>query len=457
MQRIMNVLRHATLEEALTRVVIPLKRGNSIADAVKMSRFLNSYDSRNPLGVLPIGDDLIEFSPFSSNEYAITLLPEEVARTGRETNYQTYVDRDGKTKRYFNEVLGKELDGKTVYIIATPSTDPNWQPDQIVFRMQVAARTAKHIGAKYVFAVFSEFPFARQDRGINLYNRITDGSSDRDRIKHAGQTDYVSSVLLGLLVSGCDGLVTLHHHSDHVQKAINDCLGILKRDRQQQFVFNLNPTPLIARYLQQTDILTENEKKNNGEGLVFIAPDKGALDFVRTVKEMTGYTNALLSYIDKTRLRANDPGAIKGVLISEECYEGNYEGRTGIVLDDMIDTFGTMNTALNKLPSPITKVVMYATHGIFGGQAEDRMRRHRRVTDVIVMDTRPSRLRKLQAGAKRKITILQPAEYIAHALVHCVEGRRDASVFYGELFQQNPAYFDSLFKVKRFDQHYSKQ
>lgn len=447
----------ATLEEAVQRTVITLKRGNIFADAVRRSHFLNCYDKHNPQGVLPIGDDLLELRPFSSGEYAITLLPEEVAGNG-ETNPHFYTNRQGERVRFFNEEEGNELLGKTVYIIATPSIDADWKPDQMVFRMQIATRTAKHLGAEKVYAVFSEFPFARQDRGINLYNRAkAGGSKDEDKKRHAGQTDYVSSVLLGLMVHGCDGVVTLHHHSGHIQETASDCLGILRRDRNARYVFDLSPTPLIARYLQITDIISEKERENNGEGIIFIAPDEGAIPFVEGVKEMTGYTNAGFAHIDKKRLRANDEAALKGILIPGQGFTGNYEGKVGILLDDMIDTFGTGNNALNKFPPELSRVGMYATHGIFAGRAEDLLRKHKRVSDVIVMDTRPGGLRTLGAGPKRKVIRIQPAHYFAHSLAHCVERNRDPVAFYTQLFKEQPAYFDRLFKVEYFSQHYTRQ
>ncbi len=321
----------------------------------------------------------------------------------------------------------------------------------------MAIRTAKHIGAERAYAVFSEFPFARQDRGIGLYNRGKESALEADMLKHSGQTDYVSSVFLTLLVHGCDGVVTLHHHSDHADKIATDCLGVLGRKRDELYLFNLSPNPIIARYLQTTTILTDREKENNGAGIVFISPDKGALEFVQRMREMTGYTNSGLAYIDKKRLRANDPGALSGLLVPVEPFDGNYTGKTGILPDDMVDTFGTMNQALDKLPVEITRFITYATHGIFAGQAEDRMRKHRRLTDAIIMDTRPERLRDLGAGAKRKVTLLQPANYIAHALANCVEQRREPRAYYDQLFRENPAFFDALVRVKAFDQHYSKQ
>lgn len=446
----------ATLEEAVQRTVITLERGNIFADAVRRSHFLNCYDRNNSQGVLPIGDDLLELRAFSSGEYAITLLPEEVIGNG-ETNPHSYANHNGERVRFFNKEEGNELAGKTVYIIATPSINADWKPDQIVFRMQIATRTAKHLGAKKVYAVFSEFPFARQDRGISLYNREKAGSSrEEDKKKHAGQTDYVSSVLLGLMIHGCDGVVTLHHHSGHVQETASDCLGVLGRRRDARYVFDLSPTPLIARYLQIADIISENERANNGEGIIFIAPDEGAIPFVESVKEMTGYTNAGFAHIDKKRLRANDEGALKGILVPGEGFTGDYEGKVGIVLDDMIDTFGTANNALNKFPRELTRVIMYATHGIFAGRAEDLLRKHKRVSDVIVMDTRPGGLRILGAGPKRKVIPLQPAHYFAHALAHCVEQNKAPIAFYAQLFRDQPAYFDNLFKVNFFSQHYSK-
>ncbi|MFA6889061.1 MAG: hypothetical protein WC254_06215 [Candidatus Woesearchaeota archaeon] len=447
----------ATLEEALQRVVIPLKSGNSLAGAVRASHLLNFYDRSNRRGVIPLGDDLIDVRRSSSAEPLLTLLPEEFETDGRVFKPKQY-HHDGRLVRFFSDHLGGELEGKTVYFVATPSTNAYWEPDQMVFRMQLAIRTAKRMGAEKAFAVFSEFPFARQDRGESEYSRgSTLEEIAKDRKKHGGQTDGVSFVLTGLMVNGCDGVVDLHHHSGHVELAAADCLKQLGM-AERRFVYDIRPTYLIARYLETSDLLPEELKANYGEGIVFISPDQGALSFLREVREASGLVNSGLAWMKKTRLRPNDPTAIGPTeLIPVDGSNGNYAGKVGITMDDIIDTFGTMKNALEHVSEEIPRFIVYSTHGIFAGDAEQHMRRYDRITDVLLLDTRPSRLRALGADAKRKVTILKPGHMLAYVLAQCVEKGIDPNQHLAELFKQNPAFFDELYKTKQFDQHYSKE
>lgn len=398
----------ATLDEALRRVVIPLRPGNSLADGVQKSHFLNVYNKGNPRGVMPIGDDLMGVKQTSSDEPIITLLPEEFETSGRVFKPKCY-QHDGKIVRFFSSGLGRELEGKTVFFIASPSTNPYWKPDQQVYRMQLAARTAKCMGAERVFAVFSEFPFARQDRGESQYSRgRTPNEIELDRKKHGGQIDAVSFVLRGLMVNGCDGVVDFHHHSSHVEVAAADCLKELGYT-ERRYVFDIRPTYLIARYLQISDLLSDALRANYGEGIVFISPDQGALPFLREVRAATGFVNSGLAWMKKTRLRPNDPTALGPTeLIPEDGTSGDYRGKVGITMDDIIDTFGTMRNALEHVSDAIPHFIVYSTHGIFAGEAEEHMRRYDRIKDVLLLDTRPSRLRVLGADAKRKVTILKP-------------------------------------------------
>lgn len=445
----------ATLDDAVHRVVIPLKSGNPFADAVRKSRFLNWYDRENPGGVLPTGDDLTDVKFTTSTEPIVTLLPEEFDTPARAYNPKLYIHQ-GQKRRFFSGELGNELSGKIVYFIATPSTDPRWGPEQIGLRMQIATRAAKDMNAERVFAVFTEFPLARQDRGESRYSRgETPEVIEKDRKKHGGQTDSVSVLLRGLMANGCDGVVTLHHHSGHFEKAAEDCLSELNMPLRR-YVWDIMPTFLLAHYLQTTDIIPWNAKANEGSGIVFIAPDKRALSFVSEVREYTGFTHAGLSYMHKERLRPNDPHAIeKTTLMPADGSSGDYKDKLGIVMDDMIDTFGTTGSALQTVSEDISRFILYATHGIFAGDAENIMRRFVRISDVIVCDTRPSRLRALGANAKRKITLIKPAEMVAYVLAQCVEKGISPNEHLKEIYQKDPLFFGGLYSVKRFDQHYT--
>lgn len=442
-----SFLAPATLEEAVGRVVIPLRGRNPIAHAMRRSEFFNYFNDQNPQGVMPSEELMIRLTSFSSGECSLTLLSHEKD----EEKQHYYTNRDGEKTRYFNSYLGKELKGKKVYIVATPSTQ--WSPEEIVLRMQFATQTAKDLGAERVTALFTEFPFARQDRGVNKYTRGSDDDAIlKDKKKHFGQTEYVGIVLRSLLVNGCDDIITLHHHSGHVQRIMDDALTYLQLDKTKNHLINIDPTPLVALFLRETALFSEYEKADNGNKLVFIAPDEGALPFVERMREQTLYTSAELAYIQKTRSRPNDPTAMTAKLIPVNGSKGEYDGKTGIVLDDMIDTFGTMSNAIKELKEGINRMVMYTTHGIFSEQAEERMRDHPRISNVIVMETRPSRLADMGPEAKRKLHVIQPARYLAHAIAQCIERGVDPNSYYQNMLQGSPSSFKNLRKIKTYDE-----
>lgn len=441
-----DFLRPATLEEAVKRVVIPLRGRNPIAHAMRRSEFFNYFDERNPQGVMPSEEFMLRFNIFSAKEGNVTL----VSREKDEETQHYYFDNYGDKVRYFNPTLGHELQGKNAYIVVTPSTQ--WSAEEIVVRMQFATQTAKDLGAERVTALFTEFPFARQDRGVNRYTRGNDVEAIlKDKKKHFGQTEYVGIILRGLLVNGCDDIITIHHHSGHVQQIMADVVKYLRLDEAKHRLFNIDPTPLVAHFFRETNLFSPYEKEGYGKNLVFIAPDQSALPFAERMREQTLYINAELAYIEKTRIRPNDPTAMTAKLIPVNGSKGEYNGKTGIVLDDIVDTFGTMGNAIKELKEGINRMVMYTTHGIFSEQAEERMRDHPRISDVIVMETRPSRLADLGPEAKRKLTVIQPARYLAHAITCCIERNYDPTTCYEQLLKDRPSYFKNLRKIRTYD------
>ncbi|PIN77760.1 hypothetical protein COV16_06500 [Candidatus Woesearchaeota archaeon CG10_big_fil_rev_8_21_14_0_10_34_8] len=456
-----NLLSGATLDEALGRVVIKLRpEGSSgLVHAMRKSRFLNHYGGNNKRGVLPNESNLVEWERFSSGEHRFRMLPYEYPVGKRPADPHMYSDSEGSEQRFFDPDLQRHFDGKVVHIVAEPSTNLFWQPDQIVYRTGQVVRAVKKLGASKAYVTFSEFPFARQDRSFDspFLRGITPDAVEADRLKHAGQTDYVTDVLIALIARGCDGVATMHHHSPHFADLASSCLADFGRNYETRYTFDICPTSPVAQYIRGSDIFTDDEKANNGEGIAYIAPDKRALSFVMAVRERAGHTNASLAYIEKARSVANDPDSLKGQLFPVEGFPFDYDGKVGIVLDDIIDTFGTMDNALRELPDSITRFVVYATHGIFAGHAAKRMRLHPRITDVLLMDTRYSRIRTLEPGAKEKTTSLKPAGYFAHALVRCVESGVDPVAFYDDVFKQKPEFFSNPRVIQRkiFSEHYS--
>jgi ribose-phosphate pyrophosphokinase len=106
---------------------------------------------------------------------------------------------------------------------------------------------------------------------------------------------------------------------------------------------------------------------------------------------------------------------------------GEVEGRCCLLIDDMIDTAGSMTKASDLLcASGATDVVVAATHGIFSGSATDRLK-NSRISEVIVTNTLPIR----PENDFDKLTVLSIAPLLAEAIVQVFEDGSVTSLFRG--------------------------
>lgn len=425
-----NLFRHATSEEASHRVVVPVKPGNSFANAVSRSLFMNA--SIDYGFVIPDSDIVIDDHMFTSRECGYTLT---------------------------RDVLKYGVQGKIAFVIATPSR--TWTPAEMVFRMGLVADSLREEGAARVIGLMTEYLFARQDRGAHSYNRgETEEQRVKDRLKHAGQTVTARYVAKVLRAGGVDVLAALHIHSGHYQTIAEDAEKFLRGQQLEAFlasyrnwIFSIPPEPLLARYLQTTDLFADDDKANKGEGIIFVGPDQSAFTFVDTLRVMSGYTNAQRAYIIKERLQPNNPDATRGILQPVGCDTLDYDGKVAFIADDMIDTAGSLQKACAYFPK-VRKIVIYATHPILAEQAEGRLR-DERLSDLVVMDTRPSRIADLSSPMKAKTTVLSAGDYAAHALTLIAKGMNPQEI-YAQAFAENPLLFDRFLRVERSPRHYTR-
>jgi ribose-phosphate pyrophosphokinase len=126
-----------------------------------------------------------------------------------------------------------------------------------------------------------------------------------------------------------------------------------------------------------------------------------------------------LAIIDKRRPRAN---------VSEVMHViGEIEGRNCVIMDDMIDTAGTLVKAAEVLKARgAKKVYAYCTHPIFSGPAIDRIAKGDTLDEVVVTDTIPL---SLEAKACQKIRQLSVAPLIAETIQRISKGESVMSLF----------------------------
>ncbi len=259
---------------------------------------------------------------------------------------------DGEFQPSYNE----SVRGATVFIIQ--STFP---PTDNLFELLLMIDAAKRASAHRVVAVMPYFGWARQDR------------KDKPRVSIGAK--LVANILHA---AGCDRVMTCDLHADQIQ-------GF--------FDFPVDHIYASAVFLPYI-------KSLNIPNLAIAAPDMGG---AKRANAYASYLGCPVVICHKTREKANKVANITAI--------GEVAGKNIIIVDDMIDTAGTLSKAANVLIDMGAKSVRAcATHPVFSGSAYESIAASE-LKEVIVTDTIP--LRGTEGRDTSKITVLSMAEMFA--------------------------------------------
>lgn len=264
---------------------------------------------------------------------------------------------DGEFQPSFEETVR----GQDVFIVQ--STMP---PSDNLMELLLMVDAAKRASARSIIAVIPYFGYARQDR--------------KDKPRVAIGSKLVANMLMA---AGIDRLMTMDLHADQIQG-----------------FFEVPVDHLYASTVFFPEIL-ESAKSGN---LVIAAPDVGG------AKRANSYAKKLnvgLAICHKQRQKANE--------ISEMTVIGDVEGKDVVLLDDMIDTAGTLTMAADLLMEHGAKSVRaYCTHAVLSGPAYDRIAASG-ITELIVTDTIPL---KKQADKIRSVSVAPLFADVIKKLLH---------------------------------------
>jgi ribose-phosphate pyrophosphokinase len=255
--------------------------------------------------------------------------------------------------------IEENVRGADVFIVQ-PSCTP---VDSNLMELFLMIDAFKRSSARRITAVLPYFGYARQDR------------KDKPRVP-------ISSKLVSdlLVASGTHRLLTMDLHAPQIQ-------GFFSIP-----VDHLFAAPVLVEYFQ----------KLNLPNLTVVSPDAGGVERARAFAKRL---NAELAMVNKRRLEANVAQVMNVI--------GDVEGQNCLVVDDMIDTAGTLVKTVEALKeSGAVKVYACATHPVLSGPAVERIEKSQ-LEEVIVTNTIPLSVEKRRC---KKIRTLSVAKLLGEAV-----------------------------------------
>jgi len=251
--------------------------------------------------------------------------------------------------------------GKDVYLVQSTCPPAN----EHLMELLVMADACKRASAGRITAVIPYLGYARQDR--------------RQRAMRVPITAKLVADMIGC--AGVDRVLTVDLHADQIQ----GFFGVP--------VDNVYASPVLLGEVW----------KQKYENMIVVSPDVGGVVRARALARRLD--NADLAIIDKRRQRANESQVMNII--------GEVEGKTCVLVDDLVDTAGTLCHAASALKDVGAKsVVAYITHPVLSGPAVERIE-DSVLDQLVVTDTIPLRE---EARACRKIRQLSVAGLLAETM-----------------------------------------
>jgi len=256
--------------------------------------------------------------------------------------------------------IAENVRGRDVFLVQSTSTPVNDHLMELLIMIDAARRAS----AASITAVVPYFGYARQDRKV------------------APRTPITARLVADLITSaGADRFVSMDLHAGQIQGFFD----------------------MPSDHLYAAPVLVEDMKRKfKPDDVVVVSPDAGGVERARAFAKRLGTT---LAIVDKRRPKANVAEVMQII--------GDVRGKTALILDDMIDTAGTLTLGAKALAeSGAKRVVAYAVHPVLSGPAIDRINASS-IEEVVVTNT--VALRENALGCK-KIQQLSVAKIFGEAI-----------------------------------------
>lgn len=256
--------------------------------------------------------------------------------------------------------IGDNVRGRDVFIFQSTCNPGN---DHLM-ELLIVIDALKRASADRITAVIPYFGYARQDRKLKARVPIT--------------AKLVADLITA---AGAQRVLTMDLHAGQIMGFFNIPVD------------NLNSLPVLLPYIKE---------KYGNEDVTIVSPDAGGVERARDFAKR--WAESEIAIIDKRRAA---PGKVAGMTVI-----GDVKDRTCIVIDDMIDTGGTLVKAAETLKNKgAKKVIAAATHAVFSGSAIERINQGP-FEEVVVTNTIPLKPEK----KSNRITVLSVSSLFAEAV-----------------------------------------
>ena len=248
--------------------------------------------------------------------------------------------------------INENIRGNSIFLIQSVSSPANDNLMELLLCIDALKRSS----AKNITAVIPYFGYARQDRKV------------------VPRTSISAKLVSNLIAkAGADRVVTVDLHSGQIQGFFDIPVD------------NLFATPIFARHIKK------KLKKNN---IICVAPDVGGTARARALGKLL---NVDLAIVDKRR-PAPGKSEVMNVI-------GNVKNKTCILVDDIIDSGGTIVNAASELKKRGAKDVhVYVTHGVLSGNAVEKIKKSS-IKNLVVTDTIDNSMKVKKAKNIEVLTI----------------------------------------------------
>ncbi|QFU77741.1 ribose-phosphate pyrophosphokinase [Halioglobus maricola] len=270
--------------------------------------------------------------------------------------------------------LNENVRGKDVFVVQSTCNPTNDNLMELLVMIDALRRAS----ADSITAVVPYFGYARQDRRVR-----------------SARVPITAKVVADMMVSvGVDRVLTMDLHAEQIQ-GFFECP-----------VDNVYGSPILI-----DDIVAQKY-----DNQIVVSPDIGGVVRARAVAKQLD--EADLAIIDKRRPKANEAQVMNLI--------GDVEGRTCLLVDDMVDTAGTLCQAANALKERgATGVYAYCTHGVLSGKALNNIR-NSQLDQLVVTDTIPL---SDEARGIEKIRVLTTSDLLAESMRRVANGESISALF----------------------------